>query len=207
MSKYVCIIVLMFLTAFNAYSQRNLLPQISNIYPDTFAIYWEFPNPPVKLKPDETYITIINVMLGGDVTRVTIGSFDTLIVTPFYSDWFGEKALYVKGRYGRIDNEALYREGGYTGKRPEDFTSCRLDVMQTTPKIEALLELKQTTANTTNLLILADAYEEEDCYANAMYIYKRILLLNTDEGRREWAAFCKRNSDKFRWKMEQGVDR
>jgi hypothetical protein len=192
------------MTASNAFPQRNLLPKLSSVYPDTFAIYWVFPNPPIKIKEDETFITCINSAYGDDVSKVTIDSFDTLTVTPFYSEWTGEQSLLVHGRYGKKDDENGYKPKGSSYVLRPDLTYATIKVIETTSKIAALLDLKQTKANVTNMLLLADAYEEEECFVNALYIYKRILLLDTKEGRQEWEAFCNRNYDKFRWQDKEG---
>jgi hypothetical protein len=205
MQKHVGVIILLLATSLNALAQKNLLPQTSNVYPDTFAIYWQFPDLPEKLKPDEIFITYIETIYG-DRIQIKIKSFDTLAVSPFYSDWESEQALQTRGAYGKKDEGDGYKPARiYEDRRIGHRTTCLLRVTTTTPKIEALIELKQTRPNVTNLLLLANAYEEAECYVNALYIYKRIVLLNTEQGRKEWIAFYERTYKKFRWKDPEGA--
>jgi len=48
-----------------------------------------------------------------------------------------------------------------------------------------------------NYLRLAEAYEKEDCYVNAIFIYRQMMKMDSIEGTRYWQEFKTRNLRKF----------
>jgi hypothetical protein len=65
------------------------------------------------------------------------------------------------------------------------------------PEINALIALAKTDANMVNLLLLAGAYEKEQCFLNAYWIYSKMISLDEKTGRNHFQDFYKRNHKHF----------
>jgi hypothetical protein len=125
----------------------------------------------------------------GDRLFETYDAEDSLVLIPFSNpDYAFESGLMITPHAGKSTvNSRNYGPG----------KEHILKIISKNDKMEALLALVRTNPRLTNLLMLADAYEEQKCFANAFYIYKRTLELYPDEGKVHWYQFYQRHRVDF----------
>jgi hypothetical protein len=179
---FISIVLLIIASA--AFGQSIKLPHSSNIYPDTFALYWER-----RIESEKTDNTAKFSFMTSfeDEISVTGPGADSIVIIPFdynYADY----TLYKI--YGTFFKNGLEVDNRNTWI-PVSLTKIVSD------KIEALNSLVQTNGNLENLKLLADAYEEKQCYVNAIYIYYRMMLVNPVSGERYFREFYQRNFKSF----------
>ena len=176
-NSHTIIIVLNFLLT-PVIGQSIELPSQSNVYPEAFAVYWKRSQ---LLKSDDKILMRIRVFSAYDDTFLeTEASEDTLVTIPFMEEFMSERILHVHGDYTPRDNHF----GGWNQKL--------LRIIPKSPKIEAMIDLAETNFSTNNLIHLAEAFEEERCYVNAFYIYKRMLSSDPETGKLHFDRFCER---------------
>jgi hypothetical protein len=71
--------------------------------------------------------------------------------------------------------------------------SCILNVVSRNAKIEALKSLVETNGSVENLKLLADAYEADQCFVNANYIYFRMIWVNQEKAQKYFNEFYQGN--------------
>jgi hypothetical protein len=161
------------------------LPQVSNIYPDTFAIYWR----PYKHVSGEGVPTIKFKFAGA------YGDF------PIESDFVADSI------YGFVFEDRYKNESGLSldwvcriGDQPIfDFNQVgkALKVLERDPEIEALRLLVSSVFRWQNLKLLADAYERKQCFVNAYYVYLQIIYVDEQLGQQLFEDFYLRNRTKL----------
>lgn len=167
------------------------MPLQSNVYPDTFAIYWQLETPyrhenvPAKF--------VLQSIFGGEPYGEE-ETYDSIFTIPFFPEYKHEQGFVIQGTVKLAGTPS----GRFNQERFLKITSKK-------ENIEALIALIATRPNTFNLRLLAEAYEEERCFANAYYIYKRIMIIDENEGKILWQKFYDRNYSEF--KSTPGVDR
>lgn len=177
-SAYVFVIAAMI----SANGQSIVLPDFSNVYPDTFAIYWQRPEKTNVVKGDYA-IQVKCTSLYDDLVFETEQSEDSIISVPFIPEHADEQAMLVCPSFFKNDERIIDRLS----------RSIELRVLPQSDKIEALKSLVNTNASIENLKLLADAFEEDKCFANAFHVYRRMILADAIHGRKHLLDFYKRN--------------
>ncbi len=165
------------------------LPQKSYVYPDTFAIYWQFDK---RYSDDEKENVVIQIKLRsvfGDGLSETFDADDSLVLIPYEADYIYEESLIIEPRVTKSIITARDYPPGH---------ERLLRIISKNDKIEALIGLVRANPRLTNLLMLAESYEQEKCFVNAFYIYKRMLHLYPNEGVTQWKQFYNRHSTEFK---------
>jgi hypothetical protein len=167
------------------------LPQSSNVYPDTFAIYWQFDKPyPDDIKKD-ILVKIELSSMYGDVHAQIYDANDSLLAIPYNNEYNYEGSLIIRPR---ITKTIVTARDYPPGKE------CVLKIIPKNDKIETFTALAKTNPSISNLLLLAEAYEEERCFVNAFYIYNRILSEDLATGKTYWLQFYGRHFEEFNFK-------
>jgi hypothetical protein len=169
-------------------AQSIKLPRVSNVYPDTFAVYWQHKPEADQYSRQGISIQIrMETWVGDELLKTK--SADTLVAIPFYLEYMDDEVFIISGIFFRNDRPVpgSFRQGD----------PVSLKVLPKSDKIEALIELQYTNASPFNLVLLAEAYEEAQCLVNAMFVYKRIYSIDALEGKKHWDQFYKRNATKL----------
>jgi hypothetical protein len=147
------------------------------IYADTFALAWK--KQPENLGKEMTLEFVITMdAMYGDSYSFTDGlSGDTLVVMSFYRE-YAERGNAV-GFSPRFTRSGKKLHVYYTD-------SFIFKIRPRSEKIQALIGLLQTNYSVVNLQMLQEAYEEEQCMVNALYILKRIIEKDSKKG---WPMF------------------
>ncbi len=192
MQKYISlalIAALMGMSFIEPISVSVRLPQISNVYPDTFAIYWQFDK---RYSDDQKEDLLVKIMVNssfGDRLFETYDAEDSIVLIPYDNpDYAFERGFLITPQVTKTNVTSRGVAGG---------RDCMLRIISKNDKMEALIALVRTSPRLSNLLMLADAYEEEKCFVNAFYIYKRILSMYQQEGLTYWDQFYKRHYVEF----------
>jgi hypothetical protein len=164
------------------------LPLKSNLYPDTFAIYWsdnQVKKEGVRLKGRLT-VSINCVTIFDDPVFLIDPSPDTLIAV-LITDYRTSEKFLITPRFGSNNLEI--------GRMRFFVDEYMLNLISKTPKIDALRDLVATKPTINNFLLLAEAFEDRQCYVNAYYIYYRIMLDDAQTGEKYFHQFYQRNFD------------
>lgn len=184
---YVVLVANLAIITFNSTCGQILLPLSSNLYPDTFAIYWsdnKIKNS-VALKGELTLSIIFKTIFDDEVFRID-PIRDTLFALLLPEEFrTGEKFL-IDPYFG--DNHLVVQRVVRNFK--EDYM---LTLISRNQKISALRDLVATKPSINNFLLLAEAFEELECYVNAYYIYYRIMLDDPLAGEKYFHQFFNRN--------------
>jgi hypothetical protein len=190
MQKYVSlalIATLMGMSFIDPVSVSARLPRVSNVYPDTFAIYWQFDKRYSVEQKENIHVAITVGSIYGDGLFEVFNADDSLVFIPFNPEYIYESALFIKPR---ATKEVVTTQNN----TPDGHV---LKLISKNDKLEALIALVRTSSRFTNLVMLAGAYEEEGCFANAYYIYKRMLMLYPQDGATHWEQFYERHRAEF----------
>jgi hypothetical protein len=171
---------------FTGYGQSLKLPSTSNVYPDTFAIYWTDGNSVLKGKNISIKISCNSIY--GDLSNEVKQTNDSIVSLLFAPEFHYENALAIEWSFLK-SSQVIYEQQRSKLKV--------LKVLQKNEKIEALKSLVDTKPRIENLRMLAEIYEEEKCYVNAFYIYYKILLQDRNLGTTDFLNFYNRNSQLF----------
>jgi hypothetical protein len=166
----------------SANAQSIKLPDQSNIYPDTFAIYWRTDK---ARMPGDSYAFQLSIASSyGGLEFKTEKSVDSIVSVPFSEDHVYEAGLLMNGIF--------FRNGEKISDRLR-YAEKMLRVLSKSDKIEVCKLMVETNANIQNLKLLADAFEEEQCFVNALHIYTRMISKEPAEGRKYFLQFYIRN--------------
>lgn len=163
-------------------AQSIVLPDFSNVYPDTFAIYWKRTEK-INLSKENYSIQVKCTSLYDDLIFETGQSTDSILSLPFIAEHADEEEMLVYASFFKNDKRIIDRLS-----QPINFK-----ILSRSDKIEALKSLVDTNASIQNLKLLADALEEEKCFANAFHIYHRMVLKSPVQGRKHFVAFYEKN--------------
>ena len=178
-----CLLFICFVVTFFSFQKRPQpvrfwQPAVSNIYPDSFAIYWTC----AGLPPDTKLPIRVHFMnVFGDEVFISRQVTDTIV--DFRFDNFNERTLIVSSSTP-------------SRKRASNDT-YGLRILTKRPAIEEVKVILAFDPSLQNYLRLAEAYEKEDCYVNAIFVYRQIMKMDSIEGARYWQEFKKRNLRKF----------
>ena len=136
----------------------------SNLYPDTFAIYLERDRSISKKDNDKATVSI-RTLFDVELDRLE-DSRDSILFSPFYNDLAEAESLLVEVKSSRSSRQYL----------------PVLKVMKKDSTIEALLELTYSAHNINNLILLAQAYESQNCLVNVFWICRKMIGLNPKVG-------------------------
>jgi hypothetical protein len=167
------------------------LPIHSNVYPDTFAIYWQLEGP---YRHAQVPVKFVLKSLYGGAPYGEEETYDSMFTIPFFPEYKDEEAFLIEGT-ADIKAKPVTRF----------YLERTLKIIPKKEEVEALIALNATAPNIFNLRLLADAYEKEGCFANAYYIYKRMMIINEREGGTLWQKFYNRNYSQFN--PNTGVER
>ena len=191
MRKYFLHIVLVAILAaitFNSsYGQFVKLPLQSNLYPDTFAINWsdKMIKNGIQLKGKLTISLNCTTIFGDGVFKVE-PTRDTLIAL-LIAEEFSDSEQFLIEPYFRSDHSSVRREIGMS------HDLYQLKLIPRNQKISALRGLVETNPSINNFLLLAEAFEELECFVNAYYIYFLIMLDDAQAGENHFHQFYQRN--------------
>jgi hypothetical protein len=169
-----------------ASSQPVKLPYRSNLYPDSLGAYWRMDR---TAKEGDVFAAFEFKSMFGDIIFVTEPTTDSLIAMPFPQEHSREGAFIIEYKF--LKNEKLI----------SDRTSREiiLNMIPRNDKIDAMKLLVDTRGSVENLKLLADAYEEQKCFANAIYVYYRMIWVYPDKGQKHFEEFYFRNFDTFNY--------
>jgi hypothetical protein len=171
--------------SFLSSAQTIKLPGVrSNIYADTFGLYWG--HDICYRKSDQgnlsNYTVYVKFQTIFEDTLFTITTTDTLAIFPFDQDYANERAFQIICVFKLKDS-----------KKAKEYKDVVVKLLPRNDKIEALRSLVSTNTSLQNLELLADAYESEACYANAYYIYWQMLSIDSKLGKEKFNKFYQRN--------------
>jgi hypothetical protein len=161
------------------------LPKLSNIYPDTFAIYWQFDKRyPDDIKKDILVKIEVGSIYGNDRPD-TYDAPDSILAIPYNTEYSYESSLVIRSRVTKTIVTA------------RDYPPGKEFVLKVIAKKDKIEALATTNPTISSLLLLAEAYEEEECFVNAFYIYNRILSKDLAAGKTYWNEFYGRHFEEF----------
>ncbi|MBL0743183.1 hypothetical protein [Chryseolinea lacunae] len=183
MTKAVLIIVLSCLS-FAFVKERGpvrfFLPGESNIYPDSFAIYWTCPNKAWVETHGQPEVHIRFMNIYGDELFRTPTVKDSIVTFPF--NHFNERTLIVSSTTAT--------------PKTSDYDSYGLRILTKRPAIEEMKVVLSFDPSVANYRNLARVYEKERCFVNAIFLYRQMIKMDP-EAIRDWQAFKERNQKKF----------
>ncbi|HEY5748395.1 MAG TPA: hypothetical protein VIU12_20135 [Chryseolinea sp.] len=175
---FICFAVTFFSFQKRPQPVRFWQPAVSNIYPDSFAIYWTCAGVPTATKLP-IRVHFMNVY--GDEVFISRQVTDTIV--DFRFDNFNERTLIISSSTP-------------SRKRASNDT-YGLRILTKRPAIEEMKVVLAFEPSLQNYLRLAEAYEKEECYVNAIFIYRQMMKMDNLEGTRHWQEFKTRNLRKF----------
>jgi len=149
-------------------------PAVSNIYPDSFAIYWTCAGVPSATKLP-IRVHFMNVY--GDEVFISRQVTDTIV--DFRFDNFNERNLIISSSTP-------------SRKRASNDT-YGLRILTKRPAIEEVKMVLAFDPSLQHYLQLADAYEKEECFVNAIFIYHQMMKMDIVLGTQYWQEFKTRN--------------
>lgn len=183
MTKAVLIIVLSCLS-FAFVKERGpvrfFLPGESNIYPDSFAIYWTSANKAWVETHGKPVVHIRFMNIYGDELFRTPSVKDSIVNFPF--NHFNERTLIVSSTTATT--------------KTSDYDSYGLRILTKRPAIEEMKVVLSFHPSLANYRNLALAYEKESCFVNAIFLYHQMMKMDP-EAIQDWQAFKDRNRKKF----------
>jgi hypothetical protein len=155
-----------------AVAQHVAFPNPSNVYPDTIAIYWQHESQ--KTKEQQS------------VVKLTVRSpFEDLLYEEQVTD-----SLVMLVVDTKVNEPGFVIELAYVGKNNLPRSErASLVLIDKKPEIAALIDLVHTNASVENLMLLADAYEKEKCFVNALWIYSQITTGDGGLGRQRFLKY------------------
>ncbi len=169
------------------------LPRTSWIYPDTFAVYWKLPRTSQhtgKASIKFRYSTIFSEY-------------------PFEFEYTRDSivTMILDNNYRFEPGMILERTMVAGGKTIYDISEAMkiLKIIQKDSEIETIRSLSDVSYSFENLKMLADVYEKKECFANAYFVYTKLMALDVDRGRNEFYAFFRRNSKKLNPKINTAL--
>jgi hypothetical protein len=160
--------------------QSVQLPMRSYVYPDSFAIYWTGRHIHASVDAYDVQLTFLNMY--GDKLVEYEPSADSILLISFDPEYTTERSLLF---------ERTFHKNGKPIHESNDRASV-LEIIKNDPKIDALRALVKTSGSIENLQLLASAFEEEGCYANAFYVYNRMIFTDYKRGTMLFRGFYKR---------------
>lgn len=159
----------------------------SNVYPDTFAIFWV----PYKAFRSDSATQSISFSITDE--------FDNeLLVSPFIADTlapltfetkFAEEARLLIITWRNAVGERLVDNPGWK------IHPKQIAILNREPEVEDLRISLFKSYTFENLRVLAEAFENRRCYVNAYYIYRQMLQLNRKAGMKAFQQFLVKNSE------------
>jgi len=169
------------------------LPEVSNVYPDSFAIYWRTDK--VKGLGEKYAVKVKYTSQHADMLFEAEKTMDSILTVPFINDYTYEGSMLIYGVFFKNDVKILDRLS-----RPKIFK-----ILSKNEKIEALKSLVDANPSIENLKLLADAFEEDKCFANAIQIYHRALLKDPSQGQVYFWSFYERNYEILNPKLDSAI--
>lgn len=175
-------IVFLFSGIFSSTAQQFYLPTTSLMYPDSFAIYWTTRNIP---RSYDTYSLRVKCMsLFEDDFGTFAPTTDTIVLLPFTDEMEKDDVYLLDLKF--LKNGKQIRSGDNPRIVKRAPKSERIESMKATVRLAPTLE---------NLQLLANAFEEEKCYLNAVHVYERMIYSYRYAGRLAFKAFISRHPD------------
>jgi len=157
---------------------RFSLPAVSSLYPDSFAIHWTYGGtPPAEKLPIRVHI----MNLYGDEVFISREIKDS--IADFRFENFNERKLIISSSLPQ------HHRGSHD--------TYGLRIMAKRPAIEEMKVVLAFDPTLEHYLSLAEAYEKEECYVNAIFVYHQMMKLDSIRGSQYWQTFQARNRQKF----------
>jgi hypothetical protein len=186
--------LVLLLFSFSASGQSHFLksPATSNIYPDTFAVYWRVDLPQQNKENIYSVGFELRTMFD-DLISVTEPTTDS-IVTFLFDQEYNYCNAFILNRSLFANNQPI---SIITDERIDRPTTMVLKMVSRNDKIEVLKSLVETRGSLQNLRLLADAYEDQQCFVNACYIYYRMMYVDLELGEKYFNDYYLRNFNTF----------
>lgn len=156
--RVIIVFATLFILASDAFGQAFVFPETTNVYSDSFAIHVR------RYVAEDHYKQELEISTAFEDYKFRIRVEDSVIVVPYYTLYDKERMLGARlattSRFARSFNESI-----------------RLKPFPKSDSIEAKIYRVAENPGEKNLINLAMAYEEVDCYGNALYIYWKLSRL------------------------------